>query len=98
MVNNVFNHTFNNAWLAASGVHVPTPTLTPLPSSTPKAVPTLRRIGTVIPTVAPTPTAPLTATPSVLTLTLLYNSSVRVGGTQQVIVRVCLPDPPLLLP
>lgn len=87
VVNTVFDHTFNSAWLAASGVQIATPTLTPPPSSTPKLVPTLRRIGTVIPTVAPTPTAPLTATPSVLTLTLLYNSSVRVGGTQQVIVR-----------
>jgi phosphatidylserine/phosphatidylglycerophosphate/cardiolipin synthase-like enzyme len=86
-VNSVFNRTFDAAWAAASGVAVPTPTVTPQPSPTPRPVHTPHRLGTLVPTLAPTPTPPLTATPSILILTLLYSSSVRVGGTQQVIVR-----------
>jgi phosphatidylserine/phosphatidylglycerophosphate/cardiolipin synthase-like enzyme len=96
-VSAAFAAAFEADWAGATKVAVATPTSVP-PTSTiapitaftpapPTATPRGRR---ATPTLAPlpiTPTPPLTATPSVLTLSPSYTSSVRIGGTQQIVVR-----------
>jgi hypothetical protein len=82
--NNLFERTFDMAWSGASSVHVALPTATPAPRPTPRAPAVPSVVGSPVP---PTPTLPLTATPGALTLTLSYNTSVRVGAVQQIVVR-----------
>src|SRR6185312_926061 len=66
--------------------NLPTPTATPTSTPTPNGKPT-RAKPTDTPTTPPTPTLPPTATPSTLTLNPSFNSSVRIGGLQQIVVR-----------
>jgi hypothetical protein len=96
VVSSVFATIFNNDWNGGTPIAAPTrtPTATrkPTPRPTAKAgphtpTPTPARPTSTPTRTRPTPTPPLTATPSALTLVPSYNSSVRIGGKQQIIVR-----------
>lgn len=95
-----FAGAFESEWSAAATVAVATATPLPTATTPPPATATPRRPGPTthrgtptripVPTrtpLPPTPTPPLTATPSVLTLSPSYSGSVRIGGTQQIVLR-----------
>jgi cardiolipin synthase A/B len=94
VVSSVFATIFDNDWRGATPIAAPTltptATLKPTPKPTPKGgfhTPTPIPPTSTPTRARPTPTPPLTATPSALTLIPAYNSSVRIGGKQQIIVR-----------
>ena len=88
-VNRAFTHAFDADWAAATKLAPPPPTPTPSPTSThPRhGKPTPPRGHPTATPVPPTPTLPPTATPSSLILNPSYNSSVRIGGLQRIVVR-----------
>lgn len=88
-VSGAFGGAFEREWNATAPLHVVLPTATSIAAATAPPTPThpARPVGNTPTLQAPTPTPPLTATPSVLNLTTGYNSSVRIGGRQQIVVR-----------
>jgi hypothetical protein len=85
-VNLKLTSAFDADWKNSTHLNLPTPTATPTSTPTPNGKPT-RAKPTYTPTTPPTPTLPPTATPSTLTLNPSFNSSVRIGGLQQIVVR-----------
>jgi len=85
-VNQEFTKAFDADWKTSTQLVPPPPTATP--TATPKVTPGHRRgTPTRTPTPLPTPTLPPTAVPTTLTLNPSYNSSVRIGGRQEIVVR-----------
>ncbi|HVA90985.1 MAG TPA: phospholipase D-like domain-containing protein [Chloroflexota bacterium] len=85
-VNREFTKAFDADWKTATHLNTPPPTATP--TTTPKGSHGHGRgTPTATPTPPATPTLPPTAIPSTLTLNPSYNSSVRIGGRQEIVVR-----------